>query len=33
MVHTLVVVLQDNASVDKYVLGLRFSRAGVIVTG
>jgi hypothetical protein len=33
MVHTLLVVLQDNASVDKYVTGLRFTRAGVIVSG
>jgi hypothetical protein len=31
--HTLVVLVQDNAAVDKYVLGLRFTRDGVTVTG
>ncbi len=33
MVHTLVVILQDNARVDKYVVGLRFLKDGVLVTG
>ncbi len=29
--HTLVVLVQDNAAFDKYVLGLRFTRDGVTV--